>query len=330
MSTWSRATPTASPRRSGPGPRSRRHGSVRQRPRPRTRDRAGRRRSGGRWRLAGGSHRPTECRAPGGLVTPGSTGRSGRGTRGEPVGHDRMRQSTSPVAGCAHTRPPPARRRRRSEGGARDLERQPELPVHERGRTRSRGDPGAGSSANGKVWPRRSPPKPRHSTPTSGGGSGNARRRAAPGLLHAAGYAREKHAVYVVCDGTCGEDVPALSRSDSGPGDRSAPRGDTCIGGALGDRGVGRGVRVRRSACPPRGAGFSLVEAMAMSVLVVRRRRPVRRRRLRRRPASRGRRSCCSPALLNARHLLYSAALAPWVRDVPRPPRAVDGPPPDR
>ena len=24
-----------------------------------------------------------------------------------------------------------------------------------------------------------------------------------PGLLHAAGYAAEKHAVYVVCDGTC-------------------------------------------------------------------------------------------------------------------------------
>ena len=24
-----------------------------------------------------------------------------------------------------------------------------------------------------------------------------------PGLLHAAGYAIEKHAVYVVCDGTC-------------------------------------------------------------------------------------------------------------------------------
>ena len=24
-----------------------------------------------------------------------------------------------------------------------------------------------------------------------------------PGLLHVAGYAREKHAVFVVCDGTC-------------------------------------------------------------------------------------------------------------------------------
>ncbi len=26
-----------------------------------------------------------------------------------------------------------------------------------------------------------------------------------PGLLHASGYAAEKHAVYVVCDGTCGK-----------------------------------------------------------------------------------------------------------------------------
>jgi len=26
-----------------------------------------------------------------------------------------------------------------------------------------------------------------------------------PGFLHAAGYAQEKHAVFVVCDGTCGK-----------------------------------------------------------------------------------------------------------------------------
>lgn len=26
-----------------------------------------------------------------------------------------------------------------------------------------------------------------------------------PGILHAAGYARDLHAVYVVCDGTCGQ-----------------------------------------------------------------------------------------------------------------------------
>jgi hypothetical protein len=27
--------------------------------------------------------------------------------------------------------------------------------------------------------------------------------KACPGLLHAAGYAMDRHAVYVVCDGTC-------------------------------------------------------------------------------------------------------------------------------
>ena len=26
-----------------------------------------------------------------------------------------------------------------------------------------------------------------------------------PGLLHAAGYPREKHAIFAVCDGTCGK-----------------------------------------------------------------------------------------------------------------------------
>jgi hypothetical protein len=29
--------------------------------------------------------------------------------------------------------------------------------------------------------------------------------RGCPGLLHVAGYAAELHAVYVVCDGTCGK-----------------------------------------------------------------------------------------------------------------------------
>ena len=29
--------------------------------------------------------------------------------------------------------------------------------------------------------------------------------QACPGLLHVAGYAVEKHAVYVVCDGACGK-----------------------------------------------------------------------------------------------------------------------------
>ena len=34
--------------------------------------------------------------------------------------------------------------------------------------------------------------------------------------------------------------------------------------------------------------------------------------------------------LLNARHLLYSASLAPWLRDVPSAAPRADGPPPDR
>jgi hypothetical protein len=29
--------------------------------------------------------------------------------------------------------------------------------------------------------------------------------KACPGLLHVAGYSREKHALVVVCDGTCGK-----------------------------------------------------------------------------------------------------------------------------
>ena len=29
--------------------------------------------------------------------------------------------------------------------------------------------------------------------------------KACPGLLHVAGYSFEKHALYVVCDGTCGK-----------------------------------------------------------------------------------------------------------------------------
>ena len=71
-----------------------------------------------------------------------------------------------------------------------------------------------------------------------------------------------------------------------------------------------------------RDAGFSPLEALAMSVIVfagaaqfaavgyVAGGLPW--------PAS-----SSSPALLNARHLLYSASLAPWLRDVPRPRRAV-------
>ncbi len=67
-----------------------------------------------------------------------------------------------------------------------------------------------------------------------------------------------------------------------------------------------------------------------MSTIVFAGRGPVRGRRLRRRAAWRGPAIILLTALLNARHLLYSAALAPWLREVPFARRAVDGPSPDR
>ena len=57
--------------------------------------------------------------------------------------------------------------------------------------------------ASARAWPARSP---RETTPLDA----NERwwvwkcpTKGCPGLLHVAGYAVEKHAVYVVCDGTC-------------------------------------------------------------------------------------------------------------------------------
>ena len=87
-------------------------------------------------------------------------------------------------------------------GGASDLERRPELPLHQRDRGGSGGPVAAliegregladklkaettPLDANERWWV--------YKCPTAG----------CPGLLHAAGYATEKHAVYVVCDGTC-------------------------------------------------------------------------------------------------------------------------------
>ena len=85
-----------------------------------------------------------------------------------------------PVAGCAHTRPPPvSTARERTSGGARDLERQPELPVLERVRGRPRRDRGPPRRCARQPWPGRSPRSPRRSTRTSAGGSGSAPRRAA-------------------------------------------------------------------------------------------------------------------------------------------------------
>jgi len=41
-----------------------------------------------------------------------------------------------------------------------------------------------------------------------------------PGLLHAAGYSAEKHAVFVVCDGTCGKTFLRLTKARPSPSRR--------------------------------------------------------------------------------------------------------------
>ena len=144
---------------------------------------------------------------------------------------------------------------RRQSGGARDLERQPELPVHERARGRARRAHRVASSRSATGWPPSSPPRRRRSATTSAGGSGSARRRAAPGLLHAAGLRREKHAVYVVCDGTCAQDLPALSDAHDASCRPSARRREPPAAARhrrARDRRLGDRVRVRLRA---RGAG---------------------------------------------------------------------------
>ena len=52
-------------------------------------------------------------------------------------------------------------------------------------------------------WPARSPRRRRRSTTNERWWVWKCPTTGCPGLLHAAGYALEKHAVYVVCDGTC-------------------------------------------------------------------------------------------------------------------------------
>ena len=94
--------------------------------------------------------------------------------------------------------------------------------------------------------------------------------RGCPGLLHAAGYAVEKHAVFVVCDGTCAQDLPALSEVTGSDIDRAATIAASrrrlatdAVGIAV--SAVGFGFVYGLSA---REAGFSPIEAMAMSVIV--------------------------------------------------------------
>ena len=90
-----------------------------------------------------------------------------------------------------------------STGDPRDLERRPELPLHERDRgrarrARSRRLVEAREGLADKLAAETTPLDAQRAlvgleVPDGG----------LPGLLHAAGYARDLHAVYVVCDGTC-------------------------------------------------------------------------------------------------------------------------------
>jgi 4-azaleucine resistance transporter AzlC len=114
------------------------------------------------------------------------------------------------------------------------------------------------------------------------------------------------------------EDLPALNE-DVGPEIRASRRRLAADAAGIGVSAVGFGFVYGLSA---REAGFSVVEAMAMSTIVF---------------AGAAQFAAVGyvasglawpgiillTALLNARHLLYSAALAPWLRDVPIARRAV-------
>ena len=114
------------------------------------------------------------------------------------------------------------------------------------------------------------------------------------------------------------EDLPALNE-DVAPEIRASRRRLAADAAGIGVSAVGFGFVYGLSA---REAGFSIVEAMAMSTIVF---------------AGAAQFAAVGyvasglawpgiillTALLNARHLLYSAALAPWLRDVPTARRAV-------
>ena len=90
-------------------------------------------------------------------------------------------------AGCAHTTPPPVSVSRSVE--SRDLERRPELPVHERDRGRSRRRDRRARRGARRAWPTRSRPRRRRSTRNDRWWVWKCPTPGCPGLLHAAGYA---------------------------------------------------------------------------------------------------------------------------------------------
>ena len=163
----------AAVRRPGPrGARSPGHArrAVRQRPRPRARDRTGGRRTGRRRRFAS---RPPRTRAARDCRP------STRASCGVLPGPRHMRYSGGRWQ-AALTRGRHRRRHPRHPGGLRDLERQPELPLFERARGGSRRRRSRACSPNARrlaaTLGRRSR---RRSMRRTAGGSGSARRRAA-------------------------------------------------------------------------------------------------------------------------------------------------------
>ena len=147
---------------------------------------------------------PTHAaRAAGRLVGPvpgcAAAPRSGRLGRS---GH-LMRYSGPPVAGCAHTKPPPALRPQRCRGGHVTSNVSQNYPYT----SETEAERAAGiAAARGRAragWRARWRPRRRRSATTSAGGSGSARRRAARGSSTPPATPLEKHAVFVVCDGTC-------------------------------------------------------------------------------------------------------------------------------
>ena len=119
------------------------------------------------------------------------------------------------------------------------------------------------------------------------------------------------------------QDVPALSDGPRRPPEarREPPRRRQLARRRSGIAVSAIGLRVRLRPVRPE-AGLLPDRSHGDERLRVRRRRPVRRGRLRReRPRLAGDRA--PDRLLNARHLLYSAALAPWFAGVPFRARAV-------
>ena len=184
-------------------------------------------------------------------------------------------------------------RRARATGGARDLERRPELPVHERDRNRSRGDgrpPRVRARGSGRHARRR---ERRRSTAMSAGGSGSARRRAAPVCSTPRGMRPRSMPSSSCATGRAGRRScaerprPHPPRPPARPGPRR-PAVDALLVDATGIARLGARLRVRLRALGARGRVLADRGARDERPRV-RRGVPVRRRSAMLRAGSRGR-----------------------------------------